>query len=380
MKMATSIANVGWTVGNYCNARCNHCYSWQVRKGQRFLSIEDIDKIIAQLSRLGVKTVNLGGNEPIFTNGPQVGKTKLPYVIQRLHETGIVVGLTTNGVTAAYLWSHHPKVFRLLNDIDFSLDSPFQEEHNQNRGTNLYKTVISNLRLARGAGTDCCIIMCGMNWNLTHRHIDALLQLALDMDCELRINLLKPTAPEHKPLLPTRRQFLEAFAYLTRQSDQIVVGEPILAALMETDSVGCPCGVSSFRIHSMTPDGRVPVSPCVYLHQYKTGDLLTENVLDIISRQQFLMFKSRLELAPPVCRERNCQFLSRCRGGCAARAELVAGDFFAPDPYCPWEEESRDMDSLPEFPVKPMVGHEGIRVHENYLCTWIGKPRHLPNV
>ena len=24
--------NIGWTVGNHCNASCGHCYSWKVRK------------------------------------------------------------------------------------------------------------------------------------------------------------------------------------------------------------------------------------------------------------------------------------------------------------------------------------------------------------
>jgi radical SAM protein with 4Fe4S-binding SPASM domain len=265
-----------------------------------------------------------------------------------------------------------------LNDIDFSLDSPFPEEHNQNRQANLYQTVISSLQSAKEAGIDCGIIMCGMNWNMTHRHINAFLQLAREMDCEMRINLLKPTDSEHTELLPTRRQFLEAFAYLTQESDQVVVGEPILAALMEIDSGGCPCGISSFRIHSMTSDGRVPISPCVYLHRYKVGNLLTEDIFDIVSRDEFKMFRSRLKLLPLVCRERDCRFSPICRGGCAARAELVAGDFFAPDPYCPYEE-LRDAGSLPKYPIKPAVGHKGIRVHENYLCTWIGKPQRLMN-
>ena len=37
----------------------------------------------------------------------------------------------------------------------------------------------------------------------------------------------------------------------------------------------CPCGRTSFRIHSITPTGEVHVSPCVYLHDYKAPlDLL----------------------------------------------------------------------------------------------------------
>jgi len=35
----------------------------------------------------------------------------------------------------------------------------------------------------------------------------------------------------------------------------------------------------------------------------------------------------------PVCA--TCPLASRCRGGCFARAELLAGDLYAPDPLCP---------------------------------------------
>ena len=60
-----------------------------------------IDRIVDQLARLGVKTVNLGGNEPIFTNGIKIADTLLPYIIESLDDAGIIVGLTTSGDHAA---------------------------------------------------------------------------------------------------------------------------------------------------------------------------------------------------------------------------------------------------------------------------------------
>jgi len=139
--------NIGWTVGNYCNAACGHCYSWKVRKDSReFLTKSDVDRIVEQLQSLGIKTVNLGGNEPIYTHGSDISQTILPYIIRKLTDAHILVGLTTNGVSFTYLEQHHPEELLMINDIDFSLDSPFQKEHDLNRGVKLYKTLIKAIQ------------------------------------------------------------------------------------------------------------------------------------------------------------------------------------------------------------------------------------------
>ena len=139
----SSFENIGWTVGNHCNATCGHCYSWKVRKDSReFLTREDVIRVVEQLKRLGVKTVNLGGNEPIYTHGPAIRETILPFIIRTLREAEIPVGLTTNGVTFTYLDEHHREELMMINDIDFSLDSPFEDEHDTNRGNRLHGLIL----------------------------------------------------------------------------------------------------------------------------------------------------------------------------------------------------------------------------------------------
>jgi MoaA/NifB/PqqE/SkfB family radical SAM enzyme len=92
--------NIGWTIGNYCNASCGHCYSWEVRRDSRaFLTHSDIRRVVAQLKSLGIKTANLGGNEPVYTDGPDIRNTRFPFIIRTLNEANIPVGLTTNATS-----------------------------------------------------------------------------------------------------------------------------------------------------------------------------------------------------------------------------------------------------------------------------------------
>lgn len=105
------IRHVGWSLGNYCNARCNHCYSWKVRQSPRVLEERDVDRILEQLIAAGVKTVNLGGNEPLFTNGPEPEKSLLPYIVERARAAGMTIGVTTNDTTALWMARHRPDAF-----------------------------------------------------------------------------------------------------------------------------------------------------------------------------------------------------------------------------------------------------------------------------
>jgi len=278
-----TIKNVGWTVGNYCNARCKHCYSWKVRRGKDDLHNGEVDKIVGELLKLGVETLNLGGNEPIFTNGPEIEKSVLPYMVKKIHESGITVGITTYGITATELYRLDKEAFDLVNDWDISIDSPFKEEHDRNRGSGIYAHALSALDLCKKKGKTHSMVMCGMNWNTSDRHINGLVELAKDFDSEIRINTLKPTEKHHNELFPNSKQFYTSSHLLMSKTKPVVIGESLLASLCGQEAHGCPCGVNSMRIHSKTPEGTVPISPCVYLHALKVGDLLKDDIFEIVN-------------------------------------------------------------------------------------------------
>ena len=371
-RLEIDIQNIGWSVGNYCNGNCNHCYSRQVRVEDRDLSKEDIDTVLGQLKELDIKTLNLGGNEPIFTNGRNIKKTTLPHLIESCDGEGIKVGITTNGTTLLYLHRKHPDAFSLVNDWDVSLDSPLKKEHNENRGIEIYDTVLNALDICTREGVPKAIVTCLMDWNSDEYHLKGFLDIAKEHESEFRVNTLKPVAPWHIPMMPTTEQFFGAFKYLVDRTSQVVLAEPIIAALCGVEAKGCPCGTYSFRINSMTPSGEVPISPCVYLHNYRVGNLLTDDVNEIIQSPRFKQLNQRNNEPPKFCVDIDCDYLENCRGGCSSRAYVMTGDMKNPDPYCVIMAEINGIE-IPEFP-KVKVGHEGIRVHENYLCTWIGEP------
>lgn len=372
----SQIENIGWTIGNDCPFRCPHCYSSIVRNRGRNLEIKDVDRIVEQLVSVGVKTVNLGGNEPLFTSGPDPRKTILPHILRTLHDAGIVAGITTAGVTLTYLEKMYPDVMPLINDVDVSLDSPFELEHNKNRGASLFRLALKAIGIARDYGIDRAIIMCGMSWNLSDRHIDALIELAREQEAMVRINFMKPTESQHMNLVPDAATFYRVSHRLFSECKAVEVGEPLGLAMSGESSRGCPCGTKSFRIHSITPDGKMPVSPCVYAHQYKVGDLLTDELSEIIASPEFGAFRKRREHPETISECSGCDILTKCRGGCASRSYLWSsyGDNpvsieDAKDPYC-----LRDFGRRGKCVPVTMTRQDAVLVHRDYLCTLIVDP------
>jgi radical SAM protein with 4Fe4S-binding SPASM domain len=372
------IRNIGWTLGNDCPYRCTHCYSMNAREKGKNLSIEMIDRIVDQLKSIGVETVNLGGNEPLFTNGPNPRDTLLPYIISELHKSGIEVGLTTSGISAIWLYRNYRKEFELLNDCDVSFDSPFEAEHNKNRGANIYRQAVEALQACQDIDIPRTCIMAAMSWNFSITHIDELVLLAKRWNATVRINPLKPVQPEHFKVILSPEQYYRGFKRLHELCTPIELGEPPLAAVVGLRGASrCPCGRSSFRIHSITPTGQVHVSPCVYLHDYKSeADLLTNDLADIINSAQFRVFRQR-NAAPELVKGcSGCSHLASCGGGCAARAylhhfhETGEKSFLAKDPYCP---VSSGSESFAFVPVTQIFRDVRL-VHMDYLCTWIGRP------
>lgn len=368
------IKNIGWTLGNDCPCKCKHCYSFSVREKGKNLTKEIVDKVIKQIEKLNVETVNIGGNEPIFTNGLNVQKSMLPYILKELNKRNIKVGITTAGISLIALKNAYPECLELLNDVDISLDSPYEKEHNENRGGDVYKYAIQALEICKEKEIEAGIIMCAMKWNFTKDRIDELIKIAKKYDANIRFNILKPIQKQHFELVPTKEQVLENYQYLFTVCDTVELSEPTLSGLIKNEKVrGCACGTYSMRINSITPEGKIPVSPCVYMHDYRVGDLLTDDIFDIINSKEFKAFQTRKENYKNIEGCKDCEKAEICRGGCFAMAytykkcETGKKDLYAKDPFC-FKEITYNKDISYKKETKQLV-------HENYLCTWIGKPK-----
>jgi len=91
----------------------------------------------------------------------------------------------------------------------------------------------------------------------------------------------------------------------------------------------CPAGTTKLGI---MPDGAV--YPCNLFFgrpEFLLGNILTDPFEAIWNHQALDFFRT---FTMNVCRQGNCEFHSRCHGGCPAQALLLSGDLAAPDPRC----------------------------------------------
>lgn len=370
-----NITNIGWTLGNDCPCKCNHCYSFDVRRKGMDLTKAMVNRVLSQIFKLKVETVNIGGNEPVFTNGLDVKKSMLPYILKELDKNGVKVGITTSGISLIALKDHYPDALQLLNDVDISLDSPYESEHNANRGGDVFRMAIEALDICQKYHLQSGLIMCAMNWNFTIDRLEKLLAIACNYNATVRINILKPTEQKHFELIPSKEQIDAGYRFLFKNADIVDLSEPTLAKAAHNSKVkGCSCGIHSLRINSITPDGKIMVSPCVYMHDFRVGDLLTDDIYDILASKQFKEFEYRRENYRRISECADCENSEICRGGCFAMAytyeKCKTGEknLFARDPFC--------TKQLSGVPAKISFSHEDFTlVHQNYLCTCIVKPK-----
>lgn len=383
-KLSPFFKNIGWSLGNYCPMECDQCYSRSIREQGLELTPQLIDRIVGQLSNLGVETVNLGGNEPIYTNGPNTKASLLPYVVDSLISKGIKLGVTTAGPTLIKMEKHFPEFVTQINDVDISIDSPRSVEHNKNRGNReMFDIAICAMEICKEKNIPRSFVMCGMNWNFTPDRLQELISLARQFGANVRINPMKPTEPRHMRLVLEPREFYRGLAVLMDQCDPVNISDSLWASAIGISSAeisGCSCGTNSFRIHAINPKGEIPVSPCVYLHDYKCGDLTVMDIADIVNLPSFRMFRERKYNPQSVDGCTDCENIQVCGGGCAARSYLhtffesngQVKNLFARDPYCFKEMEPKSSN----LPQGTSIVRSGPRlVHEGYLCTAIFSPK-----
>jgi MoaA/NifB/PqqE/SkfB family radical SAM enzyme len=133
--MAPLVANYYLTYR--CNARCHFCDIWALDPGKE-ANFDTIEHNLKDLKRLGVKYVDFTGGEPLLRS--DVGE-----IYQAAKQLGFYTSMTTN--TILYLQKAH-LIQGLVDFLNFSLDGPDAETHDQSRGVNIFDNLVESVKLA----------------------------------------------------------------------------------------------------------------------------------------------------------------------------------------------------------------------------------------
>jgi MoaA/NifB/PqqE/SkfB family radical SAM enzyme len=137
--MAPLVANYYLTYR--CNARCHFCDIWALDP-KKEADFETIRRNLQDLRRLGVRYVDFTGGEPLL-------RADVAEIFAEAKHQGFVTSMTTNTIL-------YPKRARemqgLVDFLNFSLDGPDGETHNQSRGVKIFDTLVESVKLAHELG------------------------------------------------------------------------------------------------------------------------------------------------------------------------------------------------------------------------------------
>lgn len=127
-----------------CNSFCNFCHfgDHSKFKDSSFAKMDDFKNNVQQLSKLGVKFIDLTGGEPLLN--PEIHN-----MAAFARSLNMQTSITTNGLLYK---KYAEKLAGNISLLHFSLDSPDEEEHNRIRGINCYKSVFEGIKIAKEFG------------------------------------------------------------------------------------------------------------------------------------------------------------------------------------------------------------------------------------
>ena len=161
-----------------CNAYCSFCHFGDHTnfKDTPYASIDDFKSNINQLAQFGVKFVDLTGGEPL-----------LHKEIHLMAEHARGLKMQTSITTNALLYPKFAeKLSGKINLLHFSLDSPDEEEHNEIRKVDCYKSVMESINVAKSIGEFPDILFTVTND--TYKKLPEMHEIAVKKDLLLLVN------------------------------------------------------------------------------------------------------------------------------------------------------------------------------------------------
>jgi len=315
-----------WVLTSKCNLACNHCYT------ARFIGRDELDehqalRVVESGAEAGVKHIGFTGGE-VFLRKDALS------LIRYASQLGMSTSVVTNGLMLT------EEVVRDLAKtgmwVFLSLDGARKETHERIRGGGTWESINSATQMMRNFGLRFSTVMAvsSLNWHEVSDYIFLAKGLGAQAACLI-------------PVMPVGRASMEM---VLKPREMMVVLQKVERTTEKLNfpiSLWCvpfaPLVIKSklvFADFCRTSSEEVNLDP--------NGNVLLCDVLDVVLsniKEKEILEAWREQGANPLVKSLttpklaepclDCWLRNKCRGGCFARAQLMAGDIHAPDPLCP---------------------------------------------
>ncbi len=323
-----------------CNLQCRTCYSWRENRNDRKqeLSLEEMEGILSELSRNGLKTLVISGGEPLM-------RRDLPEILrlakQRYQIPKIV--LITNGTLVT------PKIAERLapwvDEVSVSLDGPEEAINAYIRGRGNFDRAIRGVRFFRDASVKSVSLLS----TLTHYNLpyvsdfrDLAEQLGVGLSFSMFVGVGAGSSPESEDLYLTPEDLVTIGKFIMKGEVRLQLdteGNDVLPFAQNNSEVmkinldsRVGCGVGA-RIIAIDYDGGVYPCHMLMRPELRMGTLLQDSLEDILLNSTLGKFFRLLDVdSIDVCKK--CSLRYFCGGGCRASAYSSSGSLTSHDPAC----------------------------------------------
>lgn len=314
-----------WLLTYRCNLSCRHCYVARPTSTPEIEGKQALE-IVKGAARAGVRHLGLTGGE-VFLRKDALA------IIENARELGMFVTVVTNGSLLTQALTK--ELANLGVFIFLSVDGSTLETHQAIRGNGSWKLVTSAVKNMNSSGVKFRTVMALSKLN--YQEVGSYVALAKDFGAQGACLI---------PVMPAGRARWE----------DLLDPRDMAAILQELDSVAerlCfPCNLWCTPFARLITKSKfISAGFCrasTEIELDPQGNVPLCDILDIVvssvTGREFLEAWQEQEKHPLVKSLTNpklnepcqtCPIGNKCRGGCFARAQLIAGSIYAPDPLCP---------------------------------------------
>lgn len=311
-----------------CNLACSHCFAGALPRRERPLALGELDRLFAEMARLGTFRLGLTGGEPLL-------RKDIFEIIDLAVAHGLCPCITTNGLL---ITEDIAREFgkRELVWLNVSLEGASAATNDRVRGAGTFDRVIDRLTVL-GRHARFTLAFTVMRSNLGE--IRECAELAARVGAHAAV--FRPLYPvgvarHHLELMPTFTEYNESLNILAGMQEQgrfdlreLEAWSP--RARQATQSVvhqNYGCGAANL-VCSVSVSG--DVNPCSFLGpEFAAASIRERSLADIWHHSASFRAIRALPGGEPVSAHGNTATFA---GGCRARALVLNGSINAPDPW-----------------------------------------------
>jgi len=358
---------VFWNTTNECNLSCIHCYlnAGPSNRRKNELSLKEAKEFLDDLSNMHIPLLMFTGGEPLV-------RKDFWELASYASSKGLKTAISTNGTLIT------KNVAKKIKDngVEYagvSLDGADEKTHDNFRNQlGSFRTAVQGLKNCVETGLKCGVRITATKYN--YREIPNLIDLSIKLKIpRFCLYWLVPSGRGVKLFAENNIgnseivQTLDTLYRKTKATDpeQIEIlsvdapqdGVYILNQLKREDAekyeeackllefTGGPCSAAD-RLGNVDPSGNVYACQFAQLPELRIGNIREKPFSEIwkdVENPVLSMFRGKVKKLKGKCGE--CNYNKLCGGGCRIRAYAKYTDFWAEDPFCPYNPNRENFET-----------------------------------